>query len=263
VTRRIILCEGPDDLNALRAIAQHQRWASAVRGPTAAAGQERQVVLTAGSYRIEIKAPSRAQGSAGEGKTALARTTAETLHNLAPQIGPPDESHVSLVAVAFDPDGDTVESFHAAVAGAIQAHAPAWTLTGAAGTWRAKRDAGEEVDVRAVHWRAPGGVLDGLPDHANLERLLCAVAARAYPGDLADVDRWLREMADRRRAAGRKPAGWKAAIHVWLAAVYEKVDQENAATRFLSQQDECKPHVAAVLTEAGLLDELRALLADV
>jgi hypothetical protein len=204
--------------------------------------------------------PGRGRGDVGEGKSALARMTAQQLHDLAPQMGPPDESHVALIAVVFDPDADPVTGFHIEIERAVQAHAPAWTLTGGAGTWRAERDVGEVVDVRAVHWRAPGGVLDGLPDHANLERLLCAVAARAYPDDLAHVDRWLTEIGARCRTAGRKPPRWKAAVHVWLAAVYEKADEENAAARFLHQQDECKPHIGGVLTETGLLDDLRQLL---
>jgi hypothetical protein len=261
VTRRIILCEGPDDLNALRAVAQQQKWAQPARGASAGAGQERQIALIAGDARIDVKVPSQARGAPGEGKSALARTAAQALHELAPQIGPPDESHVSLLAVVFDPDEKPVASFHLEIERAVQAHAAAWTLTGQAGLWQARRETGEAVEVRTVHWRAPGGVLDGLPDHVNLERLLCSVAAKAYPDDLTHVERWLGEVGDRRRAAGRKPPGWKAAIHVWLAAVYEKADEDNAASRFLHQQDECKAHITGVLAETGLLDDLRPLLA--
>lgn len=103
--------------------------------------------------------------------------------------------------------------------------------------------------------------IDGLPDHANLERLLCAVLAKAYPGDEEHVSRWLMEIGERRSKAGRKAATWKAAIHVWLATVYDKADELNAASRFLHQQDECKPHIQPVLDHAGLLADLRLLLA--
>ena len=69
-------------------------------------------------------------------------------------------------------------------------------------------EAGELVEVRAVDWRAPGGVVDGLPDQMNLERLLCAVLAAAYPYDLAPIERWLAEISEARKAAKRKPATW-------------------------------------------------------
>lgn len=264
MTRRIVVCEGPDDLNALRAVAQCLQWAQPIpsSGPGAGAGQERQLILRAGEDRVEIKVPSKARGATGEGKSALARMVADALFDLPPQIGPPDESHLSLVAVVFDPDEKPADDFHADVERATRAHAASWTLTnaGTPGVWRAQREAGENVDVRAVHWRAPGGVLDGLPDHANLERLLCAVAARAFPGDVEHVARWLAEINERRLAGQRKPATWKAAIHVWLAAVYEKADEHNAASRLLHQQAECRPHVQPILDDVDLVADLRPLL---
>lgn len=263
MTKRIVLCEGPDDLNALRAIAQHRRWAKPAPQGLAGAGQERMVVLQADAVRVEIKVPSKARGAAGEGKSALARFVADELHDLRSQVSPSDESRVSLVSVVFDPDDEEVADFHAEIARAVREHARAWTLVDAAapGIWTATREAGEVVDVRAVHWRAPGGVLDGLPDQANLERLLCAVLASAYPEDHARVAEWLTQIGERRAAARRKPPTWKTAIHLWLATVYDKADEHNAASRFLHQQDECKPHVQPVLDQVGLLDDLRLLLA--
>lgn len=261
--RRLIFCEGPDDLNALRAIAQHLRWAQAPsRGATPGAGQARSMRLQAGEAQIEIRVPSKTGGATGEGKSALARMVAAELDVLPPQMGARDESSVAVVGVVFDPDGETVTSFHAEVERAVRAHASKWALSsaGAPGVWRAQREASEVVEVRAVDWRAPGGVVGGLPDHMNLERLLCAVLAAAYPGEVARIERWLAELGAVRKDAGRKPPGWKAAIHLWLAAVYEKADDLNAASRFLHQQSECKPHVESILAQTGLLSDLRPLL---
>jgi hypothetical protein len=261
--KRLVFCEGPDDLNALRAIAQHLRWAQASSaGSAPGAGQARSARLLAGDVQVEIRVPSKTGGATGEGKSALARMVADELHILPPQVGPRDESSVALVGVVFDPDDEAVSSFHAEVEKAVRLRAVKWTLigVGAPGVWRAQREAGELVEIRAVDWRAPGGVVDGLPDHMNLERLLCAVLAAAYPKDLEPIERWLAEIGEARTAAGRKPAGWKAAIHVWLAAVYEKADDLNAASRFLHQQSECKPHIEPILAQTGLLADLRSLL---
>jgi hypothetical protein len=262
VTTRYILCEGPDDMNALRAVALRLRWATTTAATGVGAGQERAMSLRAGEVAIEVSVPSKTRGATGEGKSVLARSVADNLRALRPQPSPTDESYVSLMAVVFDPDDKPATRFHHEVARAIREHAPAWTLSDEAtpGVWHARRGA-EEIDVRAVHWRAPGEVLGGLPDHKNLERLLCAVLAKAYPEDKDHVARWLTEIGERQRVTGRKPAGWKAAVHVWLATVYEKADEFNAASRFLDQQDACKSHVEPVLAEAGLLDDLRPLLA--
>jgi hypothetical protein len=220
------------------------------------------VSLAAGDTRIDILVPSKTGGATGEGKSALARMVADALRMLPPQVGPGDESSVGLVGVVFDPDDATVASFHAEVENAVRTHAGNWTVagSGAAGVWSAQREAGEVVEVRAVDWRAPGGVVAGLPDQMNLERLLCAVLAAAYPQDVEHIDRWLTQIREASKAAGRKPGTWKAAIHVWLAAVYEKADDINAASRLLHQQTECKPHIERILAETRLLDDLRPLL---
>jgi hypothetical protein len=262
MSKRLVLCEGPDDLNALRAIAQLLRWAQPVRTPGIGAGQERQMVLQAGIARIEVSVPSKARGATGEGKSALSRGVATALEGLPPQTNPADEAHVSLVAAVFDPDDETAADFHTALVKAVRDHATAWTFaeSGSPGVWHAQRGATEQLEVRAVDWRAPGGVLDRLPDQMNLERLLCAVLAQAYPDDVSDVARWLTEVGGRCAAAGRKPPTWKAAIHVWLAVVYEKADELNAAARFLHQQDECRPHVERILDAVGLVRDLRPLL---
>jgi hypothetical protein len=42
--------------------------------------------------------------------------------------------------------------------------------------------------------------------------------------------------------------------------VYEKIDELNAASRFLHQQDECRPHVERLLADVGLIEDLRHLL---
>ncbi len=263
MTKRIVLCEGPDDLNALRAVAQLLRWAKPAQTIAHGAGHDRLSTLQAGDASIEIKVPSKARGATGEGKSVLAGSVAGELRDLRPQVSPTDEACVSLIAVVFDPDASSPESFYQEIAATIGAQASAWSLanSAAAGVWSATRAPDEQpVEVRAVPWRAPGGVLDGLPDHINLERLLCAVASRAYPGEVEHVARWLTEINERRSHRGSKPTTWKAAIHVWLALVYEKADEHNAAARFLHQQDECRPHVQPVLDDVGLVADLRPLL---
>lgn len=263
MTKRFILCEGPDDMNALRAVGLIMGWAEPATTATGVgAGQERAMLLKAAAVTISVSVPSKNRGATGEGKSALARSLADNLAALPPRPDPNDESSVSLLSVVFDPDDEPASHFHVQLERAIREHAREWTLDEASspGVWRAHRSA-EEIDIRAVHWRAPGEELAGLPDHANLERLLCAVLAKAYPEDKKLVAGWLTQIRKRQQSVGRKLVGWKGAIHVWLATVYEKADDINAAARILHQQKECKLHVEPALIETGLLDDLRPLLA--
>jgi hypothetical protein len=107
------------------------------------------------------------------------------------------------------------------------------------------------VVVRAVPWRAPGGTVDGLPDSQNLERLLCHVAAMAYPDKAKAVERWLGEMS----STGDSPS-WKAAMHLWCALVEPKATESNATARFLRQNEVCRPHVTGVVRQVSLFKDL-------
>jgi hypothetical protein len=249
---RHILCEGPDDLTALRAIAMHAFGAqidkqNARRG-AGAGGEARKEALLTATARVEVIAGR-------SGKSALPKEIAADLAQLPPQIEPQGEATVDKIAVVFDPDGDPEAAFHREIEKNVAAQAQGWTLAPKSpGAWTATREPGEVVEVVAIPWRAPGGVVDGLPDFRNLERVLCEVLARAYQTEAEIVERWLTEIQS------RKP-GWKAAVHLWCALVEEKASEGNIAARVLHQNSACKPHALAVLREAGLLADLEPLFA--
>lgn len=247
---RHILCEGPDDLTALREIALHAFGAQldrqgAQRG-AGAGGEARKAFLRTANARVEIIAGR-------SGKSALPKEIAADLAQLPPQIEPQGEATVDIIAVVFDPDGDPEASFHREIEKNIAGQATDWALAPkAVGAWTATREPGEIVGLVAIPWRAPGNVIDGLPDYRNLERVLCAVLARAYQPEAEIVERWLTEIQN------RKP-GWKAALHLWCALVEEKASETNAAARVLHQNTACRPHALDVLREAGLLTDLQPL----
>ena len=130
------------------------------------------------------------------------------------------------------------------------------THPGCARTWTARREEGEELSLCAIPWRAPGPVVDGLPDNQNIERLLCAVAARAYPTEASIVERWLTKIQSVRNKAPK----WKAALHLWCALVDEGASETNAAARFLHDNRALKPYVQQTLEEVKLWNDLRPLL---
>jgi hypothetical protein len=188
-----------------------------------------------------------------EGKGRLPALVADQLGALPPAEG--TENDTDLVGVIFDPDDRPSAEFYDAISEAVAMDAKDWSfLSSGPGTWTATR-ASASVSVRAIAWRASGSVVDGLPDDQNLERLLCAVAAAAYPDHVSLVAGWLEEIA---KSRGRPPH-WKAALHLWCAVIEPKATEHTAPARFLGQNDDCRPFVEPVLRDASLLQDLRSL----
>jgi len=199
--RRLVLCEGPADIVALREIGLSLFGAEVQRNPPSAgpAGETRKLFLTIQGGDVEITAVERA-------KSGLAGALATKLHGLPVDNRSDDPNALERITVLFDPDDEPTEKLCARLADQVAANAKAWKLDGTSGDWIARRGASHDVIVRAVHWRSPGDVVGGLPNLQNLERLLCHVAALAYPTEAGMVERWLGEISK----AGKKPS-WKTA----------------------------------------------------
>jgi hypothetical protein len=248
--RRIVLCEGPADIAALREIGISLFGAQVQRTPLSAgaAGETRKLLLTVQGSQVEITAVERA-------KSGLPGALATKLHGLPFENSSDDRDALERITVLFDPDAESPDKMHASLADAVSASAQAWKLDGSPGDWVAHRDASQAVILRAVHWRSPGDVVDGLPDRQNLERLLCHVTAVAHPNEAKMVERWLSEISE----AGRKP-GWKAALHLWCALVEPKTDESNAPARFLHQNQTCRPHARVAIEQVSLFKDLSLAL---
>jgi len=245
--RRLVLCEGPDDIVALREIGLSLFGAEVQRNPPWAgpAGETRKLFLTIQGGDVEITAVERA-------KSGLAGALATKLHGLPVDNSSDDPNALERITVLFDPDDEPTEKLCARLADEVAANAKAWKLDGSSGDWVARRDAGRDVIVRAVRWRSPGEVVGGLPNLQNLERLLCHVAALAYPTEAEMVERWLGEISK----AGKKPS-WKAALHLWSALVEPKSDP---VAKFLRQNKICRPHVQPALEHVSLFKDLSTAL---
>ena len=174
--KRVVLCEGPSDITALREIAISLFGAKVLRNPPSAGpgGVSRKLLLAIQANEVEITAVERA-------KSGLPEALATQLLGLPVEDRATDPNALERITVLFDPDDESPEKMYARLAAQVSAEAKAWKLEGKPGDWVARRDASESVALRAVPWRSPGDVVDGLPDYQNLERLICHIAASAYP----------------------------------------------------------------------------------
>ena len=247
--RRLVLCEGPADIAALREIGISFFGAKPLPIPRSAgaAGENRKLLLLIEGSEVEITAVQRA-------KSGLPEALATKLHGLPVENSSDDPNALERITVLFDPDDEPADKMYAKLADEVAATAKAWKLDGDPGDWVARRSV-QTVILRAVPWRSPGNVVDSLPDWQNLERLLCHVAAVAYPTEAKIVERWLGEISE----AGKKPV-WKAALHLWCALVEPKADESNAAAQFLHQNQTCRPHARAAIEQVSLLKDLSIAL---
>jgi hypothetical protein len=248
--RRVVLCEGPSDITALREIGISLFGAKVLgnRPMAGAAGEPRKLFLAVQGNGVEITAVECA-------KSGLPEALATKLLGLPVEDRASDPNALERITVLFDPDDESPDKMYARLADQVSAEAKAWKLEGKPGDWVVRRNSSESITLRAVPWRSPGDVVDGLPDCQNLERLICHIAASAYPEQAKIVERWLGEIP----FAGNKPS-WKAALHLWCALVEPKADESNAAAKFLHQNATCQPHVSAALEQVSLFKDLSLAL---
>jgi hypothetical protein len=248
--KRVVLCEGPSDIAALREIAILLFGAKVQRNPPSAgpAGEARKLLLAIQANEVEITAVERA-------KSGLPEALATKLLGLPVEDRATDPHALERITVLFDPDDESPDKMYAHLADQVSAEAKAWKLEGKPGDWVARRNANESLALHAVAWRSPGDVVDGLPPYQNLERLICHIAASAYPEQAKIVERWLGEIPPN----GKKPS-WKAALHLWCALVEPKADESNAAAKFLHQNAACQPHVRAAMEQVSLFKDLSLAL---
>lgn len=250
--KRIVLCEGPDDLAALREISTFVFKTKPRRTAASASpgGQPRRMSL-------DCQSGSVVDIVSGAAKNGLPKLLADQLASMVPYSdGEPEWS--TDIGIVFDPDNEAPESgFIPSLAAAISESASGWTVSErlANQDWIATRSTEERVRLHPIPWRGTGAPLDSLGNEQSLERLLCSMAAKAYPDQVALVARWLDEFP-----SGSKKS-WKGAVHLWCALVESDQNEATAPARFLHQNRLCKPHVVEMLESLGLTKELAPLFA--
>lgn len=254
---RVVMVEGPDDVNALREIAT--RHLGAVKSSRKPQNPRAAAFDTASGQTVEVHPVENA-------KSALPKTFASRLRGR-PATTPEDSEHLTHLAILYDPDEDRPTNKLALdVAREIERTPQGWQLTpiedATVDAWTAKRSDAERIELRVIPWTAPGPAYGGLVDGQNLDRLLNHVAALTYPSELATVDAWLTLIHERRDALSLKAPKWKAATLLWAALVDDQaVTDAGIHARFFGQHGACVPHVKAALEATKLWDELRALFA--
>lgn len=236
---RFIVCEGIDDLRAIRGIAQrcygYTRWmgeAGRFRGQS-------EVLRVEGEDRVvEI--------ANGRDRLRAAREARELLRE--------SDGHIGAVGLLIDPDKDNDASLRAFV-DAEALHELEWRPDASlAHVVHVESAFGETTPFTWLGWDTPRS-FDGLPDDVRmLERTAIAILQDARPDDAGLVLQLLQALQDAGRATS-----WKTA-HRLFNAVMKPATEVGFVDQVFGQDKRTRTHLPAVLAETVLGERLRWLL---
>ncbi len=228
---RVLVCEGKDDLSALRAMVRH------FVGPDGARSKDSGFEAFHDGLKLSV--------FWAQGKSALA----ERVVNLGSASERPDK-----VGVCFDPDRDSASQELDFFLGECKRLAPR-SLGQTADGKRTIRVANREAVLLPAPWRSANPVpFDHMPqgDHC-LERVLIAGILKAQ------VEGTIRSWADESTGALMKIVsdhGWKRAFRIWNAALQPKTESASFVDKLLQDQDTQGPCLSALLaTKVGAVVE--------
>ncbi len=247
-----ILCEGPDDLAIVRALAESHFGGRIDRTatPRTPTGESRTERLKFPRCDVEIRVVPGA-------KSALPSALATSLQALPPQSRTEAAGRLTAITVLVDPDDEPLRMFEDRLAAELADLSPLWAVRPAikGGAWLCTRLPDARVVVRVLPWSTPWDAPQQLRAEANLDRLLVTTLAGAEPKHLALVARWICELA----AHHGQTVSWKAAFHLALAVVEPKSNEVNAAAKVAQGTKAQRAELRRVLGESGVLRALARL----
>lgn len=230
MSKRLVLVEGPDDLAALHEMAVRLFQAQKVERPPKHGASRGALFQSASGVLIDISVGLNA-------KDGLPKAVAGAIGGLPPQIRG-DETRTDKIAVLYDPDDDQPGAFAGRIDKQLKTSLISWTIENKNPEhWALRRNTEEELELKSIAWNANVPVLDGLPDHQNLERLISQIMLSAYPNEKNRIEGWLSDIQNVRKSLPRaKVPKWKAAVLLWAALLDDQATSDVGITsRFFGQ----------------------------
>jgi hypothetical protein len=242
MSRRLVYCEGQDDVTALRGIVkrafkvswkQDDDFPNARRSARFELGQGN--VLSMVALR-----PDPARGSTPNRESAIQLARQDFVDGAAP-----DRPRIGL---CVDPDTDSLEALRAAVRARLPAEAVdtdlGWTLDGR--------------ELLLLPWHVESVLFNRLPELQNLERLAIDAIRRCDPDGAGLVERWIGELGEKR---GDKFRSWKAALLLFHAATEPKTTEDSFFDEIFSDREDTSLDAIAALKMRPFWRALERLIA--
>jgi hypothetical protein len=260
VKRHVVLCEGPDDISALRAIARKHFIKGTTSTPARppAAGFERHVKIpVSDALAVELKTVS--------GKSDLAKNAALIIRDLPPRRDINEPDLIEQIVLVYDPDAQSLEDFEKESVTTLERDASDWVWTareGIAHAWLGAREDELPIELRMFAWTSTQRTLDGLNDEHNLERLVCQIFSLTYADNKHEEELIVPTLSAIHQRMN-KPPMWKSAVHLWCALLGPRWNEVTVCDQAFQQHPQLKKVSEEVLKSLGLFEQLEAVFSSV
>lgn len=224
MSRRRIICEGPDDRSALRELLVRHFGLQVKRG-TAPALEKVETLVPRGQAGPAVEIVI-----AGSKEKVRAQAIASEQYSSA-------SDPIETLGLCFDPNGQSEAQWRSWLAAGLAPLTPqtagdGWTVATVAGRAR----------LLPLPWFSPAPVRYALPDHHNLERVAIHALAEAYPSLAPAIARWVDELP----GLGGTPS-WKTALRLWNAVVHPDAAGASFLDKVCGQDHQTGLRVRALL----------------
>lgn len=245
-SRIVIICEGPEDLAALRELLIRQWGFEPKRSWPPPAGEIRLQPMARGEVDLDVRAAGSRSHLISHWPTFI-RTSSES-------------NTVRTLGLSFDPNGDAEQRWRRTVFEDPWGSPPMQRDGEDYLACRAEGPQGPMVRVVPLPWSSSApdfdkldATTDGVPKQC-LERLLVAAANARDAQRGAMIARWLDEL---QQDAG---VSWKTAARLWHAVLFPEVGVADMATKAFGQDADLWSYLAPLLEASSLWSGLERML---
>ena len=245
MSRRVVLCEGFDDLRVLHEVFE-RNLRMRVASPSRRRNERFFTSVAPGAAPQEVVVVFPARGGGGEGKSGLPQLMRE--HLLESQV----DDETDKIGLVFDPDDDSDEQVRTWLEGSVLAGLNATRQP--SGSYRVP-SATRTIEVVPLPWDHLHPFDQLPPEKRCCEQAALAIMQAAAPAEAALVDQMLTLL----RAHDPKKATWKAAFRLWNA-VRKPNAEDGFYAQVFGQDKDLRPHVEPALKVTGFFAKLESMV---
>jgi hypothetical protein len=238
VSKRLLLCEGPEDLAALREILHVHFSATRTEEPNPNSSSKVEQWSVGGKTIRLINALDRQR---------VLRFAVELITSDSPS------DPIEWVGLSFDPNGDDEARWRAWLEKGLQR----LNLRRTGSSYEANPPERIPLGIIPLPWLSTGPVHYGLSNSQCLERCAIDALSATYPNHHRRVEKWINELRTEQPA---HPPSWKTAARLWNALSLPDVSGQGFYSQVFGNHEPLRLAILEGLTQSNLRASIEMLL---